>query len=319
MTTFLHQKFKDNLIDTLNLINGSSMLLAISGGQDSLCMLKLFLDISKEYTLKLGIIHVDHQWRNDGTQNTSHMIKLLNISKIDIYFFQINPLHYSEVEARAIRYQLFIQTAISHNYKEIVTAHSSTDQAETCFQNIIRGSSIDGLNSLRWYRQLNQQIRLVRPILNFTRSEIGWFCRYCSLPVWTDPTNTIYIYQRNRIRHELIPYIQSFFRGNLEQQISNFLEKTDLDCEYLRQNTVKIYQDIRHPSLAAINFLKLRHQHMALQIRVLMLFYLYHTNQSPPYNILSHILLYIKKKQSVKIVYNGIVAKSYAQWLYIRL
>jgi tRNA(Ile)-lysidine synthase len=319
MTTFLHRKLIMNLTGILRIGKGSSILLAVSCGQDSLCMLKLFLDLRVEYRFRLGIIHIDHQWRNDSTRNTRHLIRLLEHSNIETHIVQIKPTKYTEAEARELRYQLFIAIADKYQYSQIMTAHSATDQVETCIQNIIRGSTLDGLNSLRWNRPLKQQFSLARPLLNFSRSEITWFCRYYALPVWTDQTNFDYVSQRSRIRCELIPYLQDFSSTKLEQQISSFLDKADLDCEYLRQITVKIYQQIKHPYLIAINYARLIRQHLTIQIRILTLFYLRYTNQSLPSHILRQVLMQITNELPLIITYQGIIFELHTEWLYIRL
>jgi tRNA(Ile)-lysidine synthase len=189
MKTFLHKKFELNLKNKLKIATGSALLLAVSGGQDSLCLLQLCLDFYKHNDLKIGIVYIDHQWRHDTINGTKHLINLIKKNQIQTYLYQIKPKIYSEIESRELRYQILIQTAIKYNYSLIATAHSCTDQVETYLQYLIRGTSLDGINSLVWSRNINSKIRLVRPILNFTRSEVIWFCRHFQLPIWSDFSN----------------------------------------------------------------------------------------------------------------------------------
>lgn len=297
----------------------SSILIAVSGGQDSLCLVKLFVDIQKLYNLKLGIINIDHQWRQDTVINTKHLINILSSLKIRTHIYQIIPASYSESESREMRYQVLLQIAKRHSYAFIATAHSSTDQIETCLYNLMRGSDIDGLNSLVWNRSITNQIKLIRPLLNINRWEIGWFCRYFSLPVWSDTSNLCYAKDRNRIRQELVPYMQYHFQYNIENQVSRFLGHAYIDSEYIRQNSIKLYQRVKHPYFIAINYKVLVSQHPSLKRRVIQLFLLHNINSSLPYHLLNKIIFYLDTSLKFQIKYNGINIRNNIKWLYLLL
>lgn len=320
MNTFLHKKFEFNLIKTLRINTNDSILLAISGGQDSLCLLKLILDLRKRYYLKIGIIHIDHQWRYDSSLTTQNLISLIKTYCIPTYIYQIHPKVYSETEARNFRHQLFIQTAQMYKYTMIATAHSCTDQIETCLHNLLRGTSIDGLTSMIWARTISHKIKLIKPMLNFTRSDILWFSRYFHLPIWSDFSNFYYCTIRNRTRQELIPYLKLYFQVNIEDKIHYLLQNICIDVEYLRQNTIKLYQKSRHKYLVAINKKILLSQHYSLQIRVLQLFFLHNFNQLVSLNLLEYIVNICsdKKHSFFPVSINGIIVHEYKHWLYCR-
>ena len=122
MKTFLHKKFELNLKNKLKIKTASALLLAVSGGQDSLCLLQLCLDFYKHNNLKIGIIYIDHQWRHDTIHVTKHLINIIKNNQIQTYLYQIKPKIYSEIESRELRYQILIQTAIKYNYNIIATA-----------------------------------------------------------------------------------------------------------------------------------------------------------------------------------------------------
>lgn len=317
MNTFLHQKFIENLQNKLRLPCSTSVLLGLSGGQDSLCMVKLFLDIQKLYHLEIGVINIDHQWRHDSVNNTFHVINMIQSLKVKTYIYEIRPFSYTEEEARNIRYQLFLETARQNKYSFIATAHNLNDQIETGLHNIFRGSDIDSLQSLTWSRHLKTKIQLVRPMLNIQRWEIEWFCRYFALPIWHDFSNLECIKERNRIRQELIPYIQYHFSYNIECQISKFMEYAYIDCEYMRQNTLKLYLKIKHPYFIAVNTSKLRCQHQALQRRVLQLFLLHNTRTNIPVTLLNQLLNSLNKRLFIKIPHNQIMICNNMKWIYL--
>ena len=135
MDTFLHHKFVENLSNKCGIQNKPSILVAISGGQDSLCLMKLFLDIHNQLFSKIGLMHIDHQWRKDTVANTKHIINLISTLKNPSYFYQIQSNKYSEHKAREIRYQILLDTANKYNYSFIATAHSNNDRIETFLQN----------------------------------------------------------------------------------------------------------------------------------------------------------------------------------------
>lgn len=316
MSTFLHAKFEYNLTNHLNVKYGSKILLAISGGQDSLCLLNFFLEVMSTHDFKLGIINIDHQWRDDSVQNTNHLIQIIKYFKIPLHIYQIHPISYSELESRNLRYQIILDTAKKYEYSMIATAHTADDQIETCLHNLIRGSTIDGLNSLIWKRQINKQLDIVRPLLNFQRWEITWICRSFYLPIWSDISNLNYCKTRNRIRQELIPYLKYHLQNQIEDNLSRFIYHTSLDSEYIRQNTIKIYQSIKHQSFTAINHQLLSSQHLSLQRRVLHLFFLHNANLSLPYHLLQQMIDIIHMHSKVDFFYSTIRIQSNHSWLY---
>jgi tRNA(Ile)-lysidine synthase len=317
MDTFLHQKFKDNLNTQVLIKSGTSILLGLSGGQDSLCMLKLFMDIQKRYNLNIGIINIDHQWRKDTVSNTLHIINVMTSLNIKIYIYGTTPCSYTEEEARNMRYQLFLQAAQKQGYSFIATAHSLNDNIETSLHNIFRGSDLDGLQSLAWGRNIQDKVKLIRPMLNIQRWEIEWFCRYFSLPIWHDVSNLECITDRNRIRQELVPYLKFHFPYNIENQIGKFIEYTYHDCEYIRQNTLKLYLQIKHPCWLALNNYRLINQHRSLQRRVLQLFLLHNTNISLPYILLNRLLRSTNSQSGIRIKYNHLIVCNNNKWIYI--
>ena len=320
MKTFLHKKFELNLKNKLKIKTASALLLAVSGGQDSLCLLQLCLDFYKHNNLKIGIIYIDHQWRHDTIHVTKHLINIIKNNQIQTYLYQIKPKIYSEIESRELRYQILIQTAIKYNYNIIATAHSCTDQVETYLQYLIRGTSLDGINSLVWSRNINSNIRLIRPLLNFKRSEVIWFCRHFQLPIWSDFSNFYYCSQRNRIRHELIPYLQHYFQGRIEDHVGQFLDSTYTDCEYLRQNTIKAYQKSRHPYLLALSQPILFSQHLAVQTRVLQLFFLHNFHKPIPPKLLKKIISIDRTNtnETYSIFFNRITVNYYNKWIFFK-
>nr|WCH56270.1 lysidine synthase [Hypnea sp.] len=275
MSTYINQKFNQKFNRFLLTHRLNSILVAISGGQDSLCLIKLLEDFQKKNSKKLTItyIYIDHQWRTDSYQQINHLINIIKKTNQKITIYQIDRPVHSEVQAREIRYKILIKHAIQYKDTHIITAHTQTDKTETCLQHIIRGTSINGITSFNEYRKFEKQIYIYRPLLEFTRTDINWLCRKLYLPIWSDITNYKYKISRNRLRYELIPYINKYLTSNIDKRINNFLEISFLENEYIKQNAIKLYLYSRHNTNIALNYELICSQHIALQMRVLQIFF----------------------------------------------
>jgi tRNA(Ile)-lysidine synthase len=211
------------------------LLIAVSGGQDSLCLTQLMLDLQPKWGWHLGIAHCDHCWRDDSRANASYVEQLAKKWGIPFYLETASQSLKSEAAARNWRYQVLQQIANKNNYQCILTGHTATDRAETLVYNLMRGSGADGLQALTWQRLLNDRIMLVRPLLEVTRSQTGQFCQDFQLHVWEDSTNQDLKYARNRIRQELIPYLQEKFNPKVESNLARTAELLQAEVEYLEQ------------------------------------------------------------------------------------
>lgn len=258
------------------------LLVAVSGGQDSMSLIKLLLDLQPKWGWDLAIAHCDHRWRSDSTANADYIEQLAHSWQLSFYRQTASYIPKSEADARHWRYQVFAQIALTHNYDYVVTGHTKSDRAETLLYNLIRGSGSDGLQALTWKRPLdiaanvnntNHNIGLVRPMLEILRSQTGQFCQEQQLKIWEDSTNADLSYARNRIRTELIPYLQTHFNPQTEQALAQTAELLQAEVDYLEQATEQLYQQAisTEPESTGlkINRLILRQTPLALQRRVM--------------------------------------------------
>lgn len=321
MHTYLHKKFYHIINALLESKQLCSIVIAISGGQDSLCLIKLMQDFSKEYKsiLRISYIYIDHQWKKDSKKQVEHLINLIKIRQEKIYIYQMQNITKSELAARNLRYQILIKHATIYKYSIIMTAHTSTDKIETFLQQLIRGTSIDGVTSLTKKRQLNQHIQIIRPLISFTRSEITWFCRKFMLPIWSDISNYEYNISRNRLRNELLPYLNQYFLFNIEKQINCFIKISDIENEYIKQNAVKLYLISCHKANIALNCSLVKRQHIALQARTLQIFVYHNFNKTLNRNILNKLVFQVQtlNRDYSVITWENLNIKKHNNWLYI--
>ncbi|NEP15618.1 MAG: tRNA lysidine(34) synthetase TilS [Leptolyngbya sp. SIO4C1] len=224
----------------------SRILIAVSGGQDSLCLAKLLSDLQPKWRWQLAIVHCDHRWRPDSAANAAHVQQLARQWQLPSFCTAAAEHLSSEAAARAWRYQVFATLAQQQQFTHVVTGHTATDRAETVLYNLLRGSGLAGLQSLTWQRPLSQaaEVQLIRPLLGFTRAQTGHFCQLQQLPVWEDATNRDLSYRRNRIRHELMPYLRSHFNPQVESALAQTAEIFSAEQNYLDAQTEQLYQAI---------------------------------------------------------------------------
>jgi tRNA(Ile)-lysidine synthase len=245
--TEIHAQLHKSLLRRQLLPKNQRILVGVSGGQDSLCLIKLLLDLQPKWGWDLAVAHCDHRWRTDSEANADRVAQLATNWQLLFYRQIAQEIPKTEATARQWRYQALAAVAIAHHYPYIVTGHTASDRAETLLYNLIRGSGADGLSALTWQRPLMGEwedgkrengekmptLLLVRPMLEITRTQTGTFCQEQNLLIWEDSTNQDLHYARNRIRAELLPYLQTHFNPQAEQALAQTAELLRADADYL--------------------------------------------------------------------------------------
>ena len=316
MQTFLHQKFFFNIKDSIQ--KSSNILLAVSSGQDSLCLLKLIDDCLLMKSCNITGMYVDHQWKKDSLYHTQHIINLIQTRNIPLAIYQIKKQSLSEHVARENRYKALIEHAIKKQCTVIMTGHNNNDIIETFLQNIIRGTSLNGATNLTLNKKVNSTLSIVRPLINFSRSEITWFCRQFSLPTWSDITNYNFHIKRNRIRHEVFPYLENYFNPQVKKNVTNFIKLCYTENEYIKENTLKLYIKSRHSSIISLNIKKISKQHLVLQTRVLKLFFYYHFQKQISINFVKKIISIYCSNQCTTLFFENLTVYYCNNSIYIK-
>ncbi|MBD2437256.1 tRNA lysidine(34) synthetase TilS [Nostoc sp. FACHB-110] len=269
--TPLHAKIHRTIRARQLFKHNQRLLVAVSGGQDSLCLIKLLLDLQAKWSWHLSIAHCDHCWRDDSQANAYHVEKLAKNWGVDFYLETAKEPVNSEEKARNWRYQALNAIAQQYNYQYIVTGHTASDRAETLLYNLMRGTGADGLQALTWQRPLSEKTTLVRPLLEITRQETGQFCQDFQLPIWEDATNQDIKYARNRIRQEVIPYLQTNFNPKVESTLAQTAELLQADVEYLEQAAQQLRAEamMGNQDFVKLNRQILKKAPLALQRRVM--------------------------------------------------
>jgi tRNA(Ile)-lysidine synthase len=248
---------------------GARVLLAISGGQDSLCLGQLLVDLQNRWQWQLAVGHCDHGWLED--QGIADRVRLVAQNwQLPYYCWNAQNLPETEAAARQWRYQALVAMARTRNYQYVVTAHTQSDVAETLFYNLMRGAGSDGLSSLRVARTLATDIQLVRPMLEIDRQTTGQFCQQHQLPVWLDPYNEKPCYARNRVRQNIAD-LSVQFHPQINQHFAQTAQILAAESDYLQELALAAYRSalITPHQLDRRSIRKLP---LALQRRVIKLF-----------------------------------------------
>lgn len=231
----------------------SRVLVAVSGGQDSLCLLDVLHHLQPRWQWELGVVHCDHGWRTDSHANARYIEHLAKQYGYPYYLAQAQNLPPQEAKARQWRYQALVQIALQNNYKIITTGHTASDRVETFLFNLWRGSGMAGLVALAPRRRLTPAIDLVRPLWPITRTETATYCQTQGLTVWPDGTNQDMNYRRNRIRQELLPYLHEHFNPHVEQHLLQTLEILTAEQQVWQSWLKFIWPQVYHPQHQTLN------------------------------------------------------------------
>lgn len=247
----LVNKVRENLVKYNMVSTNETICIGLSGGADSMTLLTIMNELKDEFEFKIVAAHVNHGIREEARDDADFCRNIC--SKLGVPFFEkdvkvkeiAKEMKLSEEEAgREVRYSFFRELG-----DKIATAHNKNDNVETIFMRLIRGTGLNGLSGIK-YKNNN----IIRPLLNVSRKEIEDFVDFCKIDYVTDKTNFQDIYTRNKIRLNVLPYIEKNINPNvintIGDSISQFAEDDDcldsiandfFDTIKFEETRVKIY------------------------------------------------------------------------------
>ncbi len=258
----LIKKIQNSIFENSLFRRNAKIILAVSGGPDSVCLLDVFLKLQKKYDLQLIIAHVNYNLRGKDSDLDEKFVRDLaekyNL-KVEILKPEIKLKNNLEEKLRDIRYDFFEKIRQENNFDLIAVAHNLDDQAETVLMRLIRGSGLAGLAAMQFKNNL-----IIRPLLNITRQEILEYLKTNKLKYRIDKTNLQSIFLRNRIRNKLIPYIEKNFNPRIKQVLFSTAKSCGEDYAVIEQVAEKSFEKNRE--LKVSKLLKLP---IAIQKRIL--------------------------------------------------
>jgi tRNA(Ile)-lysidine synthetase-like protein len=233
------------------------LLLAVSGGPDSLCMADAIITLQQELHVAPVIAHLDHQLRGEDAHADARFVQAFAqqrqvpciVEAMDVAEIARAEHLSIEVAARQARYHFLGTAAQSAEARYIVLAHHAGDQAETVLLRLLRGTGIYGLRGMRPTSPLNMpgatfpHLTLLRPLLTISRAEIERYCQHRNLVPRHDATNDELHHTRNRIRHELLPLLEQYNPG-IRKVLVRLAETATTDTEIIEYATQQAFQQL---------------------------------------------------------------------------
>ncbi|MBA7465605.1 tRNA(Ile)-lysidine synthase [subsurface metagenome] len=197
------------------------LLVAVSGGSDSVCLLHILVKLREELGIRLHVAHLNHQLRGAESEADAHYVADLahrldipaSIEQRDVKAFKIQQRISLEEAAREVRYTFLAQVAKSIGANRVAVGHTADDHIETILMHLIRGTGTRGLRGLqpssRW-QSSGSSLTIIRPLLPVSRRETADYCHNHQLMPRIDASNLSLSPLRNRIRHQLLPLLESY-------------------------------------------------------------------------------------------------------------
>ena len=258
--------------------SGEAIVVGFSGGVDSLALLVALYELRHPLDCHLHIAHLDHQLRGDSTSDAelvkqyANLLKLpFTIKKIDIPALMKQRKQSIEALARKERYEFFESVSKKIGATKVALGHQRNDQAETVLMNLLRGAALTGLRGILPIRDG----KFIRPLLDFSRTEIEEFVAEQGLQPCEDSTNWDQNFLRNRIRLDLLPLLKRDYNRNIQNTLAQNAELLRAESDYLEDIARKaldacLAEPATHDVVILNRLMFLRH-HPALRRRILRL------------------------------------------------
>ncbi len=248
----LIKRVENFLLNELYIEDGDRILVAVSGGVDSITLLDIMVRLSRIHNLKIFPVHFNHKLRGKQSDEDEKFVKKISTS-CGLQFFsgygdvkqyaRKNSLSI-EHAARILRYNFLERAAHHFNCSIVATAHTLDDLAETFFLNLFRGTGLTGLCSIPKKRPLTRKISIIRPLLNLSKEELIIYAEHIGLKWREDETNLLMNFTRNKIRRKLLPFIKDEFEPSIAEKINRTAKLLTGADRFIREYIISILDKI---------------------------------------------------------------------------
>ncbi len=248
------------------------VLVGVSGGPDSTALLQILHALAAHYRITLGVAHYDHGLRPETAEMEADHVAAMAHKLKRIFHAErgnLDPAAGSlEARARQERYAFYDRVCRSHEYSKIALGHQADDNAEAVLLHLLRGSGTRGIAGIPPVRDG----RVVRPLIALRRSEILDYLHTLKVDYFLDASNDDQRFDRNRIRHQLIPLLESAFNPNVVAALNRTADlcwEEEQWLEHLLQGQVDELVASQSPTSLELRWPKLKSQPLGLQRRLI--------------------------------------------------
>ena len=235
-------------------LSGKRLVVAVSGGPDSLALLHALYRLRDEYGLTLRGAHLNHRLRGAESEADAEFAAAaferlgipFTLGGVDVAAYRRRHRLSLEDAARRVRYSFLADAAAEHGADAIALGHTADDQAETVLMHIIRGSGLDGLRGMQALDRRTiggRRVALFRPLLDLSRAETEAYCRALSLTPRIDPSNSSPEFLRNRIRLELVPLLEQM-NPSMRDALVRLARNATQDSDYIRERADAVWREV---------------------------------------------------------------------------
>ncbi len=227
------------------LADGDSVLVAVSGGVDSMVLLRVLAGLAPAHRWRLHVAHLNHGLRGRSSDADARLVAKVarqlklpaTVRRAEVQGLARRRGISIEMAARAVRHEFLARVARQHGIRTIVLAHHLDDQVELFFLRLLRGSGGEGLAGMKWKSSspADARLRLVRPLRDQPKSALVTYARKFLVPFREDASNTSRAIPRNRLRHELLPLLRRQYQPGLDQVVARTMELLGADAEAVTQ------------------------------------------------------------------------------------
>ncbi|WP_025683061.1 tRNA lysidine(34) synthetase TilS [Paenibacillus maysiensis] len=230
---------------------GDRIVVAVSGGPDSVALLHILHEISVVHMpLQLICAHVHHGFRPEESdaeaEEVRHMARKLEVPfemiRVDVPAYMKESGKGPQEAARELRYAFLHDTAAKWAAQHIAMAHHGDDQAETVLLHLLRGSGPAGLAGMRLTRK-EKNVQLIRPLLRMYKADLIEFCKFYNLSYVTDSTNLLSKYRRNAIRLDVLPFLGQY-NEQLTPSLNRLAETMAEENDFMEASTLAVYEEL---------------------------------------------------------------------------
>lgn len=253
------EKIRKTIREHNLIMDNQHIVLGLSGGPDSVCLFNVLMELSGEMNLTIHPVHVNHKFRPGAAEHDqAYVEKLCKDHGLECHSFVVDCQAIADEEkitseeaGRRVRYEAFAAVAkelrssgVEKDNIRIVVAQNADDQVETILFRILRGTGVDGLSGISYERTDENGFRIVRPLLDVTKAQVLQYCSEKNLNPCIDHTNSQPVYTRNRIRLELIPYLEKEYNPNIRETIIRMGKAAAGDSEYIEEQAEKALSEM---------------------------------------------------------------------------
>ncbi len=278
------ERIVSNALDAHD-VAGKRLLVAVSGGPDSLALLHTLWRLRSEHRLTLCGAHLNHKLRGTESDADAEFVEEsfrqlgidYTVDSADVAGYRRRHRLSLEDAARQVRYSFLARASADHGADAVALGHTADDQAETVLMHIIRGSGLDGLRGMQPYDRRcvdGRRVSLFRPLLDVSRAETQAFCQALDLEPRVDASNSSPEFLRNRVRLELVPLLEQM-NPSIQAALIRLAGNATQESDFIRAHADEVWDEVASASFSesgdtvVFDTDRMRTQHRAIQSRLL--------------------------------------------------